>query len=95
MESNLAKQLGMTKEELHDAIAKHTILGNKIDPETNKVVYESISDISDYQQMISRIHEFQQWAASEFNYTFEPLKTDSDDLLERRTADDEEAASAD
>lgn len=95
MEDNLAKYLGSSKDDLHKAIAEHTTLGRKIDPETNKVVYESISDITDYQQMIQRIHEFQQWSAREFNYTFEPLKTDPDDILERRASDNEEAPAAD
>lgn len=76
MESSLARHMGCTKRELHEAIKLHPTIGKTIDPETGEITYESIAEIHDADDMLSRIYEFQQWAAQEYSYTFEPYNTE-------------------
>lgn len=81
MEGHLASHLGITKNDLHASIKHSTRLGRVIDRTTGEEAYESISDVSSEERMMERIVEFQQWAAMEFDYTFEPYKTDAYDTL--------------
>lgn len=72
MESSLAHHLGMKKTELH--LAVRPFLGQMIDEESGKMVYQSIRDIRDKDTMMARVLEFQEWAARMHDYTFEPFK---------------------
>lgn len=72
MEGELAKHLGMKKVDLHAYLT--TIIGHKIDALSGKPVYESIADIKEHPDMMSRVYEFQEWAAREHDYTFEPFQ---------------------
>lgn len=73
METNLAHHLGMKKPELHHALMA---VFTKFDIETDQLVYASIADIKEEEEMMVRIIEFQNYAAVEHNYTTEPFNED-------------------
>ena len=67
MESKLSTYLGYTKDELHSAL-KPIFLKETIDG----VTYDSISEIKNEEDMMSRIIQLQKFAAEEFDYVTEP-----------------------
>lgn len=76
MEAELARYLGYKKTELHEALKKK--IGQKIDDESGKFVYQSITEIDNEEEMQSRIIEFQEFASAYHSYIFrpfDPLKT--------------------
>lgn len=73
METNLAHHLGMKKPELHEAL-KEVFL--KFDIDKDELVYDSVADIKEEEEMMARILEFQQYAALKHNYTTEPFSED-------------------
>lgn len=68
MESGLAKHLGYTKTELHEALKDHI---GQITGDDGKPSYESIADVKTDDRMMERIFEFQQFASLNFNYKCE------------------------
>jgi hypothetical protein len=80
MESKLAKYLGMTKPELHDAIKTDPVATFAKKVENGKTTYDSVEEITEETEMMARIHGFQEWAASQFHYSLPPYKTETDDL---------------
>lgn len=79
MESALSRHLGMSKKDLHNALKNNPEIGRKIDENTGKVVYDSIADIQDADEMLARIFEFQHWAAIEHKYEFEPYNDEDEE----------------
>lgn len=67
MESKLAAYLGYTKDELHLALKP---VFQKAAPEG--IIYASVSEIANEEDMMARIVQFQQFAAEQFNYVTEP-----------------------
>jgi hypothetical protein len=68
MESELARYLGYKKTELHEIMKVK--IGQKIDINTGKTVYESIAEIKNVEEMQQRIIEYQIFAAETHKYIF-------------------------
>lgn len=73
METNLANHLGMKKADLHNALMGVFV---KFDIDKDELVYDSIADIKDEEEMMARIILFQNYAAAEHDYTTEPFSED-------------------
>lgn len=72
MESSLSNQLGIKKSDLHKDLMK---VFTKFDDE-EKEVYDSVAEINNEEQMMTRIIEFQEYAAREHQYKMEPYVDD-------------------
>jgi hypothetical protein len=72
MESSLSAHLGIKKSDLHKGLMK---VFTTFD-EHEKEVYASVADIKSEQEMMTRIIEFQEYAAREHGYRMEPFVDD-------------------
>lgn len=70
-ESELAKYLGYSKPELHEALKQHSTFGKRIGTD-GKCIYESVADMVLIDDVVSRIRELEIFAVEEFQYTFKP-----------------------
>ena len=70
-ESELAKYLGYSKPELHEALKAHPTFGKRIGSD-GKYLYESVADMVSIDEIVSRIRELEIFAVEEFQYTFKP-----------------------
>lgn len=72
MESSLSAHLGIKKSDLHKSLMK---VFTKFDNHEEEV-YDSVAEITDEEQMMARIIEFQEYAAREHSYRMEPFTDD-------------------
>ena len=76
MESAFANHMGIKKTELH--VILQDWIGHKIDHKSGKEVYESVADLDDEYEVLTRIEELHFYTATEHSYTFPPYKPPDD-----------------
>jgi hypothetical protein len=86
MESDLAKHLGETKDELHKVLAKSGKIGMMMDAETGKPRYKSMSEVYEKEEVIERMHELAQFAIEVCDYKFPPILPNGTTGLQLNTA---------
>lgn len=86
-ESELAKYIGYSKKEIHEALKLCPDIGKKLD-ENGNLVHVSISDITTMEDMVERHTELDMFASKNFSYTFknyeqadQPYRRDVDEFF--------------
>ncbi len=69
MESELARHLGYKKTELHEILKEY--IGQTICINTGKAIYQSVAEIDEENEMMVRIIELQEYAATVHDYVFQ------------------------